>query len=154
MARTELAPRSVWQGKLYSMGWRSTEGGTLAVTDKASGEPLGEIGRAFGKDVSSAALIARESQHAWAALPGPHRGDIVRKASQLVTEHAEEIAAQIVRETGSILPKGRAEAALTARELLEAAALASQPTGFITASDSFWLLAPSARRSPPETPCC
>jgi len=122
----------VWQGKLYSMGWRSCDGGTLAVTDKSSGEPLGEIGRASGKDVANAAVAAREAQRAWAAVPGPHRGDIVRKASQLVLEHAEEIAAQIVRETGSILPKGRAEAALTAREILEAAALASQPTGFIS----------------------
>lgn len=135
MAHTGLAPRSVWQGKLYSNGWRGCDDGTLTVVDKASGELLGEIGRASGQDVASAALAAHEAQRAWAELPAPHRGDIVRKASQLVTEYADEIAAQIVRETGSILPKGRAEAALTAREILEAAGLASQPTGFITASE-------------------
>ena len=136
MASTGLAPSSVWNGKIYSEGWRSAEGGALAVADKSTGERLGEIGRASVKDVASAALIAHESQRAWAALPGPHRGDIVRKASQLVLEYADEIAAQIVRETGSIRPKGRAETALTAREILEAATLASQPTGFITASES------------------
>jgi len=137
MGSTGLAPLSVWNGKLYSNGWRrSAESGTLVVTDKASGERLGEIGHACADDVTSAALIARESQRAWAAQPGPHRGDIVRKASQLVLEHADEIAAQIVRETGSIRPKGRAETALTAREILEAATLASQPTGFITASEA------------------
>ena len=136
MASTGLAESSVWNGKIYSNGWRSAEGGVLTVTDKSTGERLGEIGRASVKDVASAALIAHESQSAWAALPGPHRGDIVRKASQLVLEYADEIGAQIVRETGSIRPKGRAEAALTAREILEAAALASQPTGFITASES------------------
>jgi len=136
MTKTGLAQSSVWSGKIYSDGWRSAEGGALTVTDKSTGERLGEIGRASAKDVASAALIARESQRAWAALPGPHRGDIVRKASQLVLEYADEIAAQIVRETGSIRAKGRAEAALTAREILEAASLASQPTGFITASES------------------
>ncbi|MGH7105842.1 MAG: aldehyde dehydrogenase family protein [Acetobacteraceae bacterium] len=136
MADTGLAPPSVWSGKLYSDGWRHGQGGTLAVTDKASGERLGEIGRASVKDVANAAAIAHESQRSWAALPGPHRGDIVRKAAQLVLDHTAEIAAQIVRETGSIRPKGRAEAALTAREVLEAAALASQPTGFITASEA------------------
>src|SRR6266403_1366459 len=136
MASTGLAESSVWNGKIYSNGWRSAEGGVLTVTDKSTGERLGEIGRASVKDVAGAALIAHESQSAWAALPGPHRGDIVRKASQLVLEYADEIGAQIVRETGSIRPKGRAEAALTAREILEAAALASQPTGFITASES------------------
>jgi benzaldehyde dehydrogenase (NAD) len=136
MASIGLAPSSVWNGKLYSNGWRGAEGGVLAVADKSTGERLGEIGRASVDEVASAALIARESQRAWAALPGPHRGDIVRKASQLVVEYADEIAAQIVRETGSIRPKGRAEAALTAREILEAASLASQPTGFITASEA------------------
>lgn len=136
MTGTDLAPGSVWSGKLYSGGWRRAQGGTLAVTDKATGEQLGEIGRASVKDVTDAALIASESQRSWAALPGPHRGDIVRKAAQLVLDHTPEIAAQIVRETGSIRPKGRAEAALTAREVLEAAALASQPMGFITASEA------------------
>src|SRR5258708_9358865 len=136
MAKTGLAQSSVWNGKIYSSGWRSAEGGALTVADKSTGERLGEIGRASANDVASAALIAHESQRAWAALPGPHRGDIVRKASLLVVDYADEIAAQIVRETGSIRPKGRAEAALTAREILEAASLASQPTGFITASEA------------------
>jgi benzaldehyde dehydrogenase (NAD) len=136
MASTGLAQSSVWNGKIYSNGWRSAKGGTLTVADKSTGERLGEIGLASANDVASAAVIAHESQGAWAALPGPHRGDIVRKASQLVVDYADEIAAQIVRETGSIRPKGRAEAALTAREIMEAAALGSQPTGLITASES------------------
>ena len=136
MASTGLAQSSVWNGKIYSNGWQSAAGGTLTVADKSTGERLGEIGRASAKEVASAALLAHESQRAWAALPGPHRGDIVRKASQLVADYADEIAAQIVRETGSIRPKGRAETALTAREIMEAATLASQPTGLITASES------------------
>src|SRR5260370_32144478 len=136
MGSTGLAESSVWNGKIYSNGWRSAAGGVLTVTDKSTGERLGEIGRASVKDVASAALIAHESQSAWAALPGPHRGDIVRKASQVGVEYADEIAAEIVRETGSIRPTGRAEAAVTAGEILEAASLASQPTGFITASEA------------------
>jgi len=136
MTDTALAPATLWHGKLYSEGWRSAGGGTLKVTDKSTGEALGEVGYASAKDVASAALAALKAQRAWSALPGPHRGDIVRKASQLVSEHGAEIAAQIVRETGSIRPKGRAEVMLTAREILEAATLASQPTGVITASES------------------
>jgi benzaldehyde dehydrogenase (NAD) len=136
MADTGLAPTSVWNGKIYSQGWRRAEAGVLTVTDKSTGEHLGEMGRASATDVASAALIAHEAQRAWAALPGPHRGDIVRKASQLVMQYGDEIASQIVRETGSIRPKGRAETALTAREILEAASLGSQPTGLITASEA------------------
>jgi benzaldehyde dehydrogenase (NAD) len=136
MGSTGLASPDVWSGKIYSKGWRNADSGVLTVTDKSTGERLGEMGRASAADIASAALIAHEAQRAWAALPGPHRGDIVRKASQLVVQYADEIAAQIVRETGSIRPKGRAEAALTAREILEAASLSSQPTGLITASES------------------
>jgi benzaldehyde dehydrogenase (NAD) len=136
VTKTGLTQPSLWSGNIFSGGWRSAEGDALVVTDKSTGERIGEIGGASAKDVASAALMARASQRAWAALPGPHRGDIVRKASQLVVEYADEIAAQIVRETGSIRPKGYAEASLTAREILEASSLASLPTGFITASES------------------
>ena len=136
MTDKTLAPASIWQGNIYSGEWRAAGGGTLRVTDKATGELLGEVGQASPKDVANAAAAARDAQRAWSAIPGPHRGDIVRKASQLVTEHAEQIATQIVRETGSIRAKGRAEVMLTAREILEAATLASQPTGVITASES------------------
>ena len=126
----------IWQGNIYGGEWRAAGGGTLRVTDKATGELLGEVGQASPQDVAKAAAAARDAQRSWSAIPGPHRGDIVRKASQLVTEHAEQIAVQIVRETGSIRAKGRAEVMLTAREILEAATLASQPTGVITASES------------------
>jgi benzaldehyde dehydrogenase (NAD) len=136
MTKGNLAPASIWQGKLYSNGWKTASGGTIRITDKASGESLGEIGSASAADVADAAAMAQQAQRTWSALPGPHRGDIVRKAAQLVTEHGEEIAARIVRETGSIGPKGRAETLLTAREILEAASLASQPMGFITPSES------------------
>src|SRR5271167_3601738 len=127
-ASNGLAPQSLWSGKIYSGGWRAATGGVLAVTDKSSGETLGEIGLASADDVERAAVLAHEAQRAWAAIPGPHRGDIVRKASLLIAEHADEIATQIVRETGSIRPKGRMEGILTAREILEAATLATQPT--------------------------
>ena len=46
MTKTGLAQSSVWSGKVYSDGWRSAEGGALTVTDKSTGERLGEIGRA------------------------------------------------------------------------------------------------------------
>src|SRR5260221_6692608 len=136
MASTGLAESSVWNGKIYSNGWRSAEGGVLTVTDKSTGERLGEIGRASVKDVASAALIAHESQSAWAALPGPHRADIVRKASQLVVEYADALGAQIVRETGSIRGKGRAGAALTGRQSSASAALGRRAARFITCSQS------------------
>ena len=135
MTSKELAPAIAWQGKIYDGEWRDGRGGIIEVTEKASGEPLGRVGQAAAADVAAAAVRAKEAQRAWAELPGPHRGDIVREASRLVLEHRDEIAAQIVRETGSVRAKGRAEVAMTAREILEAASLPSQPSGVITASE-------------------
>jgi acyl-CoA reductase-like NAD-dependent aldehyde dehydrogenase len=86
---------------------------------KATGEALGQIGLADAKDVSSRAVIDREVQRACAEMPGPNRGDIIRKVAKLVMEHGDEIDTQIVRETGSVRAKGHAEVALAAREMLE-----------------------------------
>ncbi|MFL9888618.1 aldehyde dehydrogenase family protein [Paraburkholderia agricolaris] len=134
MESQRLAPADAWRGKIFSNGWRNAHGGTVIVTEKATGEPLGEIGVASAIDVAAAVSAAKEAQHAWAALPGPKRGDIVREVSRLVLEHGDEIADQIVRETGSIGPKGQWEVHMTAREILEAAALGSQPGGILAAS--------------------
>jgi benzaldehyde dehydrogenase (NAD) len=135
MSVTELAPADVWRNKIYSGGWKAAGGGTIPVTEKATGEEMGSIGCASAADVSAAAAIAADAQRAWAATPGPQRGDVLREVARLLQVHADEIARQIIRETGSIRPKGHLEVKLAIRETLEGAALASQPTGMITTSD-------------------
>jgi benzaldehyde dehydrogenase (NAD) len=134
MVETKLAPQDVWNGKIYSNGWQQPGEGTLDVSEKATGASLGEVGVASAADVAAAAAIARKAQAAWAQVPGPLRGDVIRRFSQLVLEHADEIAEQIVRETGSIGPKGQWEVVMTARESLEAANIGSEPVGIMAAS--------------------
>ena len=135
MATDLLKPASQWNSKIFSNGWTEGSGEELVVADKSSGEVLGRIGSASAADVDAAAHRAAEAQNKWAEIPGPHRGDILRKAADLVLAHAEEIATQIVRETGSIRAKGNAEVKMTAREILEAVPIGSQPSGVITASE-------------------
>lgn len=129
-----LNPTAAWSGKIFSHGWQ--EGGLAAadVTDKASGEVFGRIGVASAADVAAAAALGRDAQRAWAATPGPLRGDILREVSRLILLHAEEIAAQLIRETGSIHAKAHWEVNVVAREIAEAAALGSAPQGMLTAS--------------------
>jgi benzaldehyde dehydrogenase (NAD) len=126
---TLLTPKEVWSAKIFSNGWKKPGLGTAEVTEKATGAKLGEIGIASAEDVSAAAATAREAQKDWAKVPGPKRGDVLREFSRLLLTHSEEIADQIVRETGSIRAKAQWEVQITARELLEAAALGSQPQG-------------------------
>jgi benzaldehyde dehydrogenase (NAD) len=131
---TLLTPASVWTAKIYSNGWKTAGLGTEAVLEKATGVQLGEIGIASPEDVSAAAAIARAAQKNWAKLPAPLRGDVLREFSRLVLVHADEIADQLVRETGSIRMKAQWEVHVVAREILEAAALCSQPQGVLTAT--------------------
>jgi benzaldehyde dehydrogenase (NAD) len=130
----ELAPSHLWSEKVYIGEWGPAGAGTIDVTEKATGKVIGTVGRASAQDVARAASMARDAQPAWAALPGPERGDILRAVSRLIQEHAAQICSQLVRETGAIGPKAHVEVDLAAREVLEAAALATQPPGLLLAS--------------------
>jgi benzaldehyde dehydrogenase (NAD) len=132
--KTLLTPTEVWSAKIYSNGWRKPSLGTADVIEKATGAKLGKIGIGSAEDVSAAAAAAREAQKEWAKLPGPKRGDVLREVSRLVLAHPDEIADQLIRETGSIRAKAEWEVHVTAREFLEAAALGSQPQGILTAT--------------------
>ncbi|WP_175912344.1 aldehyde dehydrogenase family protein [Burkholderia sp. BCC1640] len=127
-----LTPAHVWNEKIYSNGWKHPSLGTEDVAEKATGAKLGTIGIASAEDIAAAAASAREAQKAWAKLAGPQRGDVLREAARLVLAHADELAEQLVRETGSIRAKAQWEVHVTARELLEAAALGGQPKGILT----------------------
>lgn len=134
MVDVKLAPESVWSGKLYSNGWVTPGDGTIEVVEKATGSSLGHIGAASAADVAEAARTAKAAQAAWAQVPGPVRGDVLRRFSALVTNYAEEIAQQMVREAGCIRPKGEWEVLMSSRESLEAANLGSAPVGVVNAS--------------------
>src|SRR6202158_2822627 len=129
-----LTPAEMWNAKIYSGSWKKPGAGTAVVIEKATGAKLGEIGIASAEDVAAATAAARGAQKEWARLTGPRRGDVLREVSRLLLAHSQEIADQLVRETGSIRAKAQWEVQITAREFLEAAALASQPRGILTAT--------------------
>jgi benzaldehyde dehydrogenase (NAD) len=130
----EFVRHELWQGMIFSAGWKPGTGGKQPVTEKATGAKLGEIGLASPGDVAVAGVEARGAQAQWAKLSGPARGDVLRKFADLVLKHEVEIAEWLIRETGSIRGKGHWEAQMAAREILEAASLGSQPSGSILAS--------------------
>ncbi|WP_405793773.1 benzaldehyde dehydrogenase [Streptomyces sp. NBC_01506] len=134
MPTTLFAPDGAWNGKIYSNGWQEPGLGTEPVIEKATGAVLGHTGIASAADVASAAAAARQAQTSWARVPAPQRGDVLRRFAELLVEHADEIAEQLMRETGAIRFKGEWEARMTAREILEAAALGSAPQGILAAS--------------------
>jgi benzaldehyde dehydrogenase (NAD) len=132
-------------GRIYSGGWKQVPG-RLEVEEKATGEPLAEVGEASRDDVLDAAKRAAAAQPGWAATPGPERAAILHGAADALELHRDEILERLPRETG-LFPGGAAhQLGETQKELREAAALTSRPVGEVLPNEQGRLS--TARRVP------
>jgi succinate-semialdehyde dehydrogenase / glutarate-semialdehyde dehydrogenase len=97
--------------QLYIGGqWRPASGGsTLPVEDPATGQTLLEVADATPEDALSALAAAADAQAAWAATAPRERGEILRRAHELLVERAEELALVMTLEMGKALGESRAE---------------------------------------------
>ncbi len=96
---------------LYIRGdWRPASGeGRLGVEDPSTGETLVEVADAQPEDALAALAAASEKQAEWAAHPPRERGEILRRAYELVTERADELALIMTLEMGKAVAESRAE---------------------------------------------
>ncbi|MEY9834837.1 aldehyde dehydrogenase family protein [Streptacidiphilus sp. EB103A] len=120
-----------WTGRIYSGGWRLSEGGTATVTEPATGEQLAQVGVAAPADVARAAVTAAQAQRAWAQVPPPERAEVLLRAARALRVNSGAIREWIVRESGGIPAKGDYEIAAGLSQLAQAAGLASLPLGEI-----------------------
>jgi benzaldehyde dehydrogenase (NAD) len=114
----------------------ASDGATHAVLEKATGEPLADVGVATLEDLDAAVSAAKQAQPGWAATTYDERAAILRAAASALQARGDEIAGLIVRETGSIPGKAQYEVGGAANELFEAAALTSRAVGEILPSHS------------------
>ena len=96
---------------LYIDGaWVDAEGGrTLAVTDPSTGQTLVEIADASVADGQRAMDAAANAQADWAATAPRARGEILRRAFDLLQERADEFALLMTLEMGKPLAEARGE---------------------------------------------
>jgi len=96
---------------LYIDGaWVDAEGGrTLAVTDPSTGQTLVEIADASVADGQRAMDAAANAQADWAATAPRARGEILRRAFDLMQERADEFALLMTLEMGKPLAEARGE---------------------------------------------
>jgi succinate-semialdehyde dehydrogenase/glutarate-semialdehyde dehydrogenase len=102
--------------RLYVGGrWTdAAEGGTFEVLDPASGEAIASVADAGVDDALAAVDAAAAAGPGWAATAPRARAEILRRAWELMTERAEELALLITRENGKALPDARGEVAYAA----------------------------------------
>jgi succinate-semialdehyde dehydrogenase/glutarate-semialdehyde dehydrogenase len=94
--------------------WRPGGGGTFAVTDPSTGATLCEVADATPEDGLAALDAAVRAQAGWAATAPRERGEILRRAYQLMTDRVDELALLMTLEMGKPLAESRGEIAYAA----------------------------------------
>ena len=90
--------------------WRdATGGGTLGVEDPATGETLIEVADGQVPDALDALGAAADAQEAWGQYPPRERGEILRRAFELVGERIDDLALVMTLEMGKALAESRSE---------------------------------------------
>jgi len=113
-AETELVA-SVPKGLFIDGRWRSAEGDAVfAVEDPATGAPIAHVADGSPTDALEALAAADMARLDWMRAAPRERGDILRRAFELVTERAEQFALLITLEMGKPIAEARGEVAYAA----------------------------------------
>ncbi|MFV0253302.1 MAG: NAD-dependent succinate-semialdehyde dehydrogenase [Beutenbergiaceae bacterium] len=109
-ARERALLQDVPDGLFIAGQWGpATGGGTLAVSDPATGAVIKTIADADVADGVRALDAAVAAFDAWAATPPRQRAEILRRAFDLLTERRDEFALLMTLEMGKPLPQALAE---------------------------------------------
>jgi succinate-semialdehyde dehydrogenase/glutarate-semialdehyde dehydrogenase len=97
--------------KLYIGGeWRDgSEGGSIEIEDPATGEVFTEVADATADDATAALAACADAQGDWQHQAPRDRGEILRRAWQLITERADDLALLMTLEMGKSLKESKAE---------------------------------------------
>jgi succinate-semialdehyde dehydrogenase/glutarate-semialdehyde dehydrogenase len=87
----------------------ASDGGRFDVIDPATGDVLQTVANGTVEDAIAAVDAAASAAQAWAATAPRQRGEILRRAFQLMTERADELAQLISQENGKALPDALGE---------------------------------------------
>ena len=100
------------KGLLIGGEWRDASGGgRFAVQDPATEETIAEVADGQPEDAAAALDAAAAAQPGWAATPPRERGEILRRAFELLVQHTDELAATMTLEMGKSLTESKGEVA-------------------------------------------
>ncbi|GAB2671073.1 NAD-dependent succinate-semialdehyde dehydrogenase [Saccharopolyspora gloriosae] len=90
--------------------WRPATGDrTYEVEDPSTGRALCSVADATPSDGLAALAAAHEAQASWAKHPPRERGEILRRAYELIQQRHEDLALLMTLEMGKPLPEARGE---------------------------------------------
>jgi succinate-semialdehyde dehydrogenase/glutarate-semialdehyde dehydrogenase len=97
-------------GQLYIGGeWRDGAKGTLSVEDPSTGEPLCDVADASADDARAALDAAVQAGPDFAHHPPRERGEILRRAFEMIIERQDDLALLMTLEMGKPIKESKAE---------------------------------------------
>lgn len=104
-------PLDLWIG---GVARPASDEGRFDVLDPATGEVIASVANGTVDDAMACVDAADAAASSWAATAPRERSEILRRAFELMTERADEIAHLISLENGKALPDARGETAYAA----------------------------------------
>ncbi len=91
--------------------WRPASSGKtfLNINPADTSDIIGEFPQSTDSDVRMAAEAAREAYKTWRLMPAPKRGDLLRKAGQILEARKDELAREMTREMGKIFTETKGD---------------------------------------------
>ena len=90
--------------------WIDASGGeTFEDIDPATGELIATVAKSQPADVDRAIESARRAMEAWRLFPAPKRGEILYRAGELMLQRKDDLAREMTREMGKVLPEARGD---------------------------------------------
>ncbi|KAJ2343560.1 hypothetical protein GGH91_003160, partial [Coemansia sp. RSA 2671] len=93
---------------VYNGEW-SGNGDVVETVNPATGEVLGAVQQASGKDLDHTLQCATKAAKMWREVPAPKRGEIVRQMRNALSDKIEPLGRLVALEMGKILPEGIGE---------------------------------------------
>lgn len=122
-------------GLAHGSQWQQTNGDTIAVQTPINNETIFEFNSATSQDVENAAMHAQDAFCSWRVVPGPVRGELVRRIGEALRTKKEELAFLVTIECGKIYQEALGEV----QEMIDvcdfAAGLSRQLYGLTMASE-------------------
>lgn len=87
----------------------SSDGQVIEVRDPATGEPIATVPSGSVDDARAAVDSAANAAHSWAGVSPTERGEILRRAFEMMTERTESLARLIVFEMGKTFAEAMGE---------------------------------------------
>jgi len=100
--------------QLYIDGQWVDGNGTLDVIDPSDGSAIAKVATAGDSEIEAALAAADRAAPAWAKTAPRVRGEILRKAFELMTQEADYLAELISRENGKAITDAKGEVAYAA----------------------------------------